>query len=217
MGGGSLYITKFDQQRAHSIKKLIEIQPYIDQVFILDNFIGKFDGVNLNRFRKYWGPKKNIVTAHLKVLGLKDDTWKEGWLTVPEVEKGNYSVINCTTRYEDPDFDWAKEVEYLYSISDKVYFVGYEGEYNWFQNIFKTDAIFHNCDFLEAAMLIKGAKMFTGNYSAMSAITMGLGGEYRIIQAPGWTCSSLNMPRETILNENVNRQVEKYHKLNQFK
>jgi hypothetical protein len=42
--------------------------------------------------------------------------------------------------------------------------------------------------------------MFTGCYSAMSTIAIGLGINYRLEQAPGHTCSTLFDERETIIN-----------------
>jgi hypothetical protein len=42
--------------------------------------------------------------------------------------------------------------------------------------------------------------MFTGGYSALSTIAMGLGINYRMVQAPDHTCSSLLMEREKIIN-----------------
>jgi hypothetical protein len=66
---------------------------------------------------------------------------------------------------------------------------------------FNTNVQFVDLNFLEGAYLIKNAVMFSGCYSAWSTIAMGLGLTYRIEQAPGHTCSSLLMPRETIINE----------------
>jgi hypothetical protein len=112
----------------------------------------------------------------------------------------NYCVINRTTNYADPNFNWAKEVDYLFTLAEDVIFIGYESEYNIFQELFNTKSRFIPCSFLEAAYLIYNAKMFTGCYSAMSTIAMGLGINYRLEQAPGHTCSSLLEPREIIIN-----------------
>ncbi len=202
MGGGSLYISKYDEQRALSIAKLIEKQPYIRDVNVVDGPPNK-EYVNLNLFRNYAGHHKNLVEAHLQAQGLSDESWRNGWL---ELETKNpfiyytYSIINTGSNYLDPDFDWSKEVKYLESISEFVYFLGYKNEYDVFQEKFKTNASFLNCDFLGAAELIKHAVMFTGGYSALSTIAMGLGREYRLVQAPGHTCSSLLMDREKIIN-----------------
>lgn len=202
MGGGKLYITNFDKQRSESIKKLIEVQEYISDVAICD---GKPDGViDLDKFRQHAGHHVNLIEAHLTAqrLFIDKSKWKDGWLTLPnEITKGDYAVINRTTNYEDWGFDWAKEVDYLKSISNKVYFIGYKEEYNLFVETFKlTDVEYYECDFLQGAYFIAGAKIFTGCYSCWSTIAMGLGLEYRLVQAPGHTCSSLFEPRETIIN-----------------
>jgi len=203
MGGGTLYIHPYDENRAISIAQLIRKQPYIENVFITANPPG--DCVNLDKFREHAGHHSNLITAHLTAQGLKDESWRDGWLTIPELDGPpfsltNYSVINRTTNYADPNFDWKTEVDYLLGFSSDCYFIGYESEYKWFQALFKTKAKFLQCDFMHAAYLIKYANIFTGCYSAMSTIAMGLGINYRIEQAPGHTCSSLLMPRETIIN-----------------
>ena len=127
MGGGDLYITNFDKQRSESIKKLIELQPYIHNVVVTDH---PPEGIDLNLFRQHAGHHSNLVEAHFKGQGIPiDETWRDGWLTLSEPNfvlfpGKRYSVINRTTNYADPNFDWAKEVEYLLTISDKVYFWG---------------------------------------------------------------------------------------------
>ena len=200
MGGGTLQIVNFDKQRSESIKKLIEVQPYINEVIITDGYVG---GIDLNRFREHAAHNVNLVEAHFRGQGIPiDSTWKKGWLTLPdrEITKSNYSVINRTTNYADPNFNWANEVDYLKTISDKVFFIGYKSECELFNSKFGTDVEFIEVDFLEGAYLIKNAVMFTGCYSAWSTIAMGLGINYRLEQAPGHTCSSLFEPRETIIN-----------------
>jgi hypothetical protein len=203
MGGGKLYISNFDKQRAESIKKLIEVQPYITEVEIRD---GWAPGYDLNRFRDYASHNNNLVEAHFRGQNIPiDPTWKEGWLTLPEPNfelfpTKKYSVINRTTNYADPNFNWANEVEYLKTISDEVYFLGYFKEWQLFNSTFGTDINFVDLDFLEGAYFIKNAVMFSGCYSCWSTIAMGLGLTYRLEQAPGHTCSSLLEPRETIIN-----------------
>lgn len=203
MGGGTLFITPYDEQRARSIAPLLSMQPYISNVVITD--APPEDCIDLNKFRQFAGHHSNLITAHFNGQGLADESWKEGWLTLPEMEEppvpfSNYSVINRTQNYADPNFDWAKEVDYLLTLSETCYFIGYEGEYNIFQDQFKTKAVYFECGFVQAAYLIKYANIFTGCYSAMSTIAMGLGINYRLEQAPGHTCSSLLQPRETIIN-----------------
>jgi hypothetical protein len=202
MGGGKLWITKFHKQRAESIKKLIEVQPYITEVEWTDQEV---DAIDLDKFRKHAGHHLNLVEAHFHGQQIPvDKSWKEGWLTLPEdiniINGIKYSVINRTTNYYDPNCNWTKEVEYLKSISDEVFFIGYPEEWIIFKTAFNTDVRYLPCDFLEGAYLIKKATMFTGCYSAWSTIAMGLGIPYRMEQAPGHTCSSLLEPRETIIN-----------------
>jgi hypothetical protein len=205
MGGGELYITKYDEQRARSIAKLIEVQPYITKVEVVDQ--APEGAINLNLFRHYAGHHQNLVLAHFKGQEFPvDETWIDGWLDVPPSEKNNwindgeYCVINRTTNYADPNFDWTAEYDYLMTLNDRILFIGYKGEWETFMEKYKREPVFYDCDFLEAAQLIKHCKMFTGCYSAMSTIAMGLGRDYRMEQAPGHTCSSLNQPRETIIN-----------------
>jgi hypothetical protein len=202
MGGGKLIITNFHKQRADSVRKLIEVQPYITSVEWSE--LKPSYAYDLDKFRQHAGHHSNLVEAHYKGQGIAIDNWQDGWLTLPEdvniINGVRYSIINRTTNYADPNFDWSKEVEYLETISDVVYFIGYPEEYLLFQDKFKTNAKYFPCDFLEGAYLIKKAVMFTGCYSAWSTIAMGLGINYRMEQAPGHTCSSLLQPREKIIN-----------------
>jgi hypothetical protein len=202
MGGGKLIITNFHKQRADSVSKLIEVQPYITSVEWSE--LKPSYAYDLDKFRQHAGHHSNLVEAHYKGQGIAIDNWQDGWLTLPEdvniINGVRYAIINRTTNYADPNFDWSKEVEYLETISDVVYFIGYPEEYLLFQDKFKTNAKYFPCDFLEGAYLIKKAVMFTGCYSAWSTIAMGLGINYRMEQAPGHTCSSLLQPRETIIN-----------------
>lgn len=199
MGGGDLIIHSYSKQRFDSIKPLLEIQDYIGEVTWSDN--KPTNAIDLDKFREYAGHHQNLIEAHFKGQGLNPNhyNWRDGWLKLPESKKiieGKYSVVNRTTRYNDQNFDWKKEIDYLKSISDKVYFIGYEDEYK----AFNQSVEFYPCDFLIGAYLIKDAVMFTGNYSCFSTIAMGLGINYRLEQAPEHTCSSLLMPRETIIN-----------------
>jgi hypothetical protein len=203
MGGGKLIITNFHKQRAESITKLIEVQPYISSVEWSETKPSYAH--DLDKFRQHAGHHSNLIEAHFKGQGIDIDySFREGWLTLPEdvniINGIRYAIINRTTNYADPNFNWAKEVDYLYSIADEVYFIGYPEEYLLFNDKFQTKVKYFPCDFLEAAYLIKKAVMFTGCYSAMSTIAMGLGINYRLEQAPGHTCSSLLQPRETIIN-----------------
>jgi hypothetical protein len=200
-GGGSLYITDFDQQRAESIAKLIEVQPYIDKVEI---GIKPDKYTNLNKFRNFAGHHMNLVKCHFMGAGIPvDQSWTDGWLTLPDnpykLPAEPYCVINRTTNYADPNCNWVKEIEYLKTLAEKIYFIGYKDEYDLFCNTF-TPVDFYECDFLEGAYLIQNAVMFTGCYSAWSTIAMGLGREYRMEQAPYHTCSSLLKKRETLIN-----------------
>jgi hypothetical protein len=205
MGGGKLIIHSYHKQRYEAVKPLIEVQEYIDSVEWAD--IQPTDAINLDKFRNYAGHHSNLVEAHFTGQGLivsQNQWWRDGWLTLPTnqtmINGIKYSVINRTINYADENFDWKKEVDYLMSISDEVFFIGYHDEFLLFNSKFNTDIKFFSCNFLEGAYLIKNAVMFTGCYSAWSTIAMGLGLNYRLEQAPGHTCSSLLMPRETIIN-----------------
>jgi hypothetical protein len=198
MGGGTLYISPYNLQRAESIAPLIKLQDYIDDVIIADNM--PLVDVDLDKFRVYAGHHSNLIEAHLKAQGLEDNSWRDGWLRIEDknpIIDYTYSVINTGANYKDPNFDWGKEIKYLLTLSDRVFYLGYRGEFDLLNT---TEAEFFECDFLTAAEMIYHARMFTGGYSALSTIAMGLGINYRMVQAPDHTCSSLLMEREKIIN-----------------
>jgi hypothetical protein len=202
MGGGSLYINPYHEQRALSISNLIEIQPYINSVHVGEPIPPPVTDLDL--FRNYAGHHYNLVEAYFKAHNVQPSfNWKDGWLTLPDTEpfiEEPYTVINRTLNYDDPNFDWGKEVNHLLTIAPNCYFLGYKDEFDLFQEKFKTEAIFHDCDFLCAAQMIKNAAMFTGGYSCLATIAQGLGVAYRLVQAPNHTCSTLFIDREKIVN-----------------
>jgi hypothetical protein len=203
MGGGNLYITNFHKQRSQSIKKLIEVQPYINEVIITDEPV---EGVNLNLFRNYAGHFNNLIKSYYQAHNMAtNEWWLDGWLTLPErkpIFPGlKFAVINRTTNYADPYFDWKKEVEYLKTITDEIFFLGYLKEWQLFQNTFGVEVNYTNIDFLDAAYLIQEAEIVSCCYSSMATIAQGLGVKYRLEQAPGHTCSTLFIDRETIINK----------------
>lgn len=202
MGGGDFYITNFHPQRAESIAKLLRAQTYINEVYIGDSHPNNV--MNLDNFRNYAGHHVNLIQTFFMAFNQPfDNIHKEAWLTLPDnndfIEEP-YTIINRTTNYEDPNFDWKNEVNYLLTLAPNCYFLGYKHEYDQFQEKFNTGAIYHDCDFLCAAQLIKNAQMFTGGYSALATIAQGLGVNYRLVQAPNHTCSSLFVEREKIIN-----------------
>lgn len=203
LGGGDFYITMADQQRSESVKKLLQVQPYINSVHIGEPPTYTH---NLDKFRDvFTGAHDNIVEAHFRSQGVTPPSnWKEGWLSLPESDLpfeglGEYCVINRTDRYNDPNCNWTAEIEYLYGIAPFVYFIGYKDEYHRFVNQYGF-VDYMDLDFLQGAYLLQSAKMFSGNYSAWATVAQGLGIPYRLEQAPGHTCSTLFIERETIIN-----------------
>ena len=202
MGGGNLYLSNYHPQRAESIAKLLRVQPYIGDVFVGQPFPDNV--VDLDAFRMHAGYHSNLIEAYFTAFRKPfDQKHKEPWLTIPDNNPlilESYTIINRTTNYDDPKFDWKKEVDYLLTLGQHCYFLGYENEYEQFQDKFKTDAKFHDCDFLNAAFLINHAQMFTGGYSCLATIAQGLGVNYRLVQAPNHTCSTLFVDREKVVN-----------------
>lgn len=202
MGGGTLYIKNFNQQRSEAIKPLIEAQSYVDKVVITNGFE---DGIILDQFRQYADNNVNLVDAHY--LGQNKDKvswWKNGWLELPEKENTiseKYCVINRTTNYADLKFNWAKEVDYLKNYADRILFLGYDSEYQLFKNLYNRDVEFYKTnDFLEVAYLLKYAEMRSVCYSCINSITKGLNLKHRLEQAPGHTNSTFYIENETIIN-----------------
>jgi hypothetical protein len=202
LGGGVYHITMKHEQRSESIKKLLEVQEYISDVYLIDPVYHTHD---LDNFRNvFTGAHDNIIDAHFRGQSIhNDNTWKDGWLTLPELDiefsKWNYCVINRTERYNDPNCDWYAELDYLKSEYGNIVFIGYYDEYLKFSSQYGS-VDYLDLDFLQGAYLLKHAKMFTGNYSSWATIAQGLGINYRLEQAPDHTCSSLFIKRETIIN-----------------
>jgi hypothetical protein len=71
MGGGKLIITNFHKQRADSVRKLIEVQPYISSVE-WSEFKSSF-AYDLDKFRQHAGHHSNLVEAHYKGQGIAID------------------------------------------------------------------------------------------------------------------------------------------------
>ena len=197
LGGGHLFIHPYDRQRAESIAKLIRLQDYIASVTITQI---TYDCHDLDLFRNYAGHFNNLIDCHAMPFGIQVS--KDAWLKVENnaIIDHSFSLIATGSNYLDASFDWNKEVDYLLTFSEVVYFLGYQDEYDRMQAQWNTKAVFWDCDFLCAAEMIMAAEMYTGGYTGLTTIAQGLGKPYRLVQAPGHTCSTLFVERETIVN-----------------
>lgn len=219
MGGGDLYL-RLPEHLFIALKPLLLAQPYIRNVYWRHLWDAELkaalpdDCIDLDLFRKQ--PclhLPHLCQLHLDaqgvsgVSGIKDDSWKHGWLTLPPIDDapapaGKYAVINRTPRYNDPHCDWRKEIGYLYTLADKIYFLGLESGYKTFTEQFGDNDIEYmpTADYLTATYIIQYAVMFTGNQSSLLAVAEGLGIPYRMEQAPGHTNCNLFVPREKVIN-----------------
>jgi len=167
-GGGTLWIRK--KQHYNTLKRLIQEQPYIDEV--INKLPEKRGYVNLDSYRlverKYYkkGSFKHLAECHLEALELKADITAP-WLNGVEPERVADIVINRSTRYHDKeDINW----ELLEGKTD-ITFVGLMDEFEQFKHLYNVTASYWECrDAYEMAKVIKGSKLFIGNQSLGFAI-----------------------------------------------
>jgi len=95
------------------------------------------------------------------------------FISIMEPKKIARIVINKTARYNNPDFNW----QYLLSgINEPIAFIGTFAEFKTFERKIQNEHIFHfpTNNYLEAAQVIAGSKVFIGNQSSCLAIANGL-------------------------------------------
>lgn len=184
LGGGNYHIVINDKLRKDSflrLKPLLESQPYINNVEVININEIPENYINLNKFREF--PRKTIEKQHLIQTHIDSINLNYGyklnnydhsiWLYVPKTEwKHDYIVIQRSDRYHNGTFKYMNHIE----PNLKIIFCGTLAEYNKFQNEHKNLNIEHIIpkDFLEFAKLIRNSKYYIGNQSVGSAIAQGL-------------------------------------------
>jgi len=207
LGGGTLSLG-MNETLLNAMIPLLYTQSYIEYVdWSKDSGLPK-GYINLDDFRiQAADTKLHLVNCHLRAFGLPDYDFSKPWLEGIKITTEPYAVINVTDRYIDKAFNWRKEVKYLQSKYEDVYFLGLEKEYKNFIDKYKISLTFvPTDDFLVAAKIIGNAMMYTGNQSSLMAIRQGLGLPYRIHKSPYMpNCCQYN-EKETIINP-ISRKI----------
>ncbi len=169
--------TKGILERAHLVKSLLEVQPYIESVSTW-----KREALNWEseRFRVYGYHNNgdslafNHANAAIRdgfIPSLPDVT--NPWITVQPDNKWNDRVlINRTERWNgDYHFPWARIIAHY---GKKAAFIGTEHEHRVFQERYGQLEYVPTANFLVVAQMIAGSALFMGNQSACMAIAEGL-------------------------------------------
>lgn len=163
--------------------------------------------INLNRFRQHPKTDKiHLVDSHAEMQGVKVSKQPWIWLNVP---RSGYAVINRSGRHQDKFMNWRKELKHLRDQYGAVVFLGTREEHAAFEKQYKILIRYQRTDnLLEAARVIMGAAMFSGNQSALLAIRQAMGLPYRMEQSPHHSNCTTGLPHEKILNP-VTRVIHK--------
>lgn len=161
-----------DLNMASMLKDLLIVQPYVEDVTIIDENVddktlhgGKYF-YDLDRFRKdYVNLSAGNIAQWIQnsYPELRPNLYEPSIWVEPIVN--NYIIVNRTTRYNNPLVDYS-----ILSKHENVKFVGVESEFKRLRlhnaNIehLKVD------NFLEMARYIAGCKLFIGNQSMAFAI-----------------------------------------------
>lgn len=210
LNGGELILGVTAGEYA-AIKPLLDVQPYIYGTFYQPNKYIAMADIDLDKFRLH--PKQDkihLVDSHAQSNKVTVDKSK-AWLQVSGgFEEADYAVVNVTDRHRDKFFNWSKEIKYLRRTHNAVYFLGLHKEHLLLEAQANNNITFlETRNLLEAAIIIKNARTFSSNQSALLAIRQGLGMDYRFECSPHHTNTRTYSERETILNP-ISR---KFHKL----
>ena len=136
---------------------------------------------DLNRFRLPWARRSSsdlhsIFRLHADAFHLTLDE-SQPWLMVDKfVSLPNKPiVVNRTERYQNLSLQWT---DCIRKYGDQMVFIGSPKEHELFNGLgapFKKVDYHPTKNFLEAARIIAGAKVFMGNQSSCMAIALGLG------------------------------------------
>lgn len=185
LGGGTLclHAEKWTRElmnnaKVASLKSLLEIQPYIDEVRWLEP--GEQVTTNLNDFRaEYFRTflkpgfpvRRNLCEWMLVTHGVPVEEQNNRWLTNIEPIQLAKVVINRTPRYHNKLFPWKKV---LLKYGNDVGFVGSNQEHQQFCNHFGQVPRIQTDSLLALAQVIAGAELFIGNQSCPYAIAEGM-------------------------------------------
>lgn len=175
---------RFTSDDFEFIKPLLEEQPYITEVGILDPKTTEITH-NLDKFREIFvNHPGNYVDCYSTVFGITDPATRNTlrlstWLAVkqPRVIPGKPVVINRTQRWIpttqlNPQWTkWKSE-----NLTQRAVFIGLPNEHRAFVETTGIDVDYlPTANMLEMAEVIAGAEQFIGNQSVALSLAIGLG------------------------------------------
>jgi hypothetical protein len=211
--GGGIFVYGGANKSYDLLRPLLEVQPYIKACKHVSEIDLPRNFVNLDLFRN--SPLQctgHLVNAFLDFFGFdhydfdKDGPWLENIKTLPPNFMSDCTAISITPRYRDKIFPkaggWDKEINCVAKIATP-FFLGTRAEYNDAQCTIKAmqwASYLTTKHLLDAAEIIKVAKMFSGTQSALLAIRQGLGLPYRFEQSPNHVDVRQFSKHETVIN-----------------
>lgn len=208
--GGGMFVSGMPWAAHQSILPLLKLQTCIKHVRHVSEGGLPAGFVDLSVFRNHpLFTRMYIPELHAAMQNVKIDTSK-AWLTLNVAPQqwmlfDTYAVVSVTSRYRDRFFSWDKEVRYLHSQTGCVYFVGHYLEYKDFISSLGYRAacipkFMNTKDMLEAAHVIKHAKLFSSNQGGNLAIRQALRLPWRFEQSPNTRDTEDQSDLETKLN-----------------
>ena len=180
LGGGKLWLhdwacetlMEMTPAAVGVIRPLLLAQPYITEV----NWCQQRPAaaVDLSAFRSRsnrFARSLPLTRQVLRCCGLPEQLDVEPWLRVDFAVARAPVVMARSGRYQNPNFPWREAVQ-MYR--GKAVFLGTQAEHRVFVDEFGAVPWARTADFMEAARIIAGARLFVGNQSALRAIAEGL-------------------------------------------
>ncbi|HTR29337.1 MAG TPA: hypothetical protein VMH27_08700 [Puia sp.] len=211
--GGGIFVYGGARRSYELLKPLLEVQPYIESCKHVSEIDLPRDFVNLDLFRN--SPLQStghLVNAFLDFFGFdyydfdNDGPWLENIQAPLASYLSECTILNITPRYRDKIFPkaggWDKEIHHIARIATP-FFLGTRAEYEDAQSDIQAMRWVSHLpteNLLDAAKVIKGAKMFSGTQSSLLAIRQGLGLPYRFEQSPNHVDVRQFSGHETVIN-----------------
>jgi len=165
----------FNEYMFNLCKPLLEMQDYIERFEIWDCHQVQY---NIDMIREpeiskelgmpYGDIRQWVMMYYPELQACIGEPWL---VTGKNMDPMDYVVVNRTARYNNHNIKYTS----LQDHDVPVVFLGVRDEYKEFQKAVPRAEYVKTNDFLEAAKIIQGSKLFIGNQSSCFAIAEGLG------------------------------------------
>lgn len=225
LGGGHIRLygtpgTKgFDDTRYNALRPLIDGQPWATSVARFDEAEGLEITHDFTGFRDRFGDGDSLIEKQARWIGLPHNSVDTSpWLTIPDVPKHN-KIVLCRSQRCLGAFQWFR----LFHRSKDCVFVGLKEDYDLFcldnspwpahkRSMPKIEFL-ATPNLLEAAKIIKGARLFICNQTSLLWVAFAMGITPMIVEKVNEDSYLPMEGRRFIASADQNPSIKEFSKL----